>query len=232
LELVQLSGGIPGEILGITGLLGSGRTELALALFGIHKATSGDIFIDGEKVKINNVNDAINAKIGYVPEDRLTEGLFLHQSIGKNIVLPKLKELSNRLGIINKQQRDEEVKKWVEKLSIATPDPSNEANTLSGGNQQRIVLAKSLALDLNVLILNGPTVGVDIGSKHDIHEILQELAAEGLGIIIISDDLREVVANCSRLLIMRGGRIVGEEDPDVLSVKDLSKKITTKTAKV
>lgn len=220
-----------GEILGITGLLGSGRTELALSLFGIRKATSGDILIHGEKVKINNVNDAMKAKIGYVPEDRLTEGLFLHQSIGDNIVLSKLKELSNKLGIVDIKARNTEVGKWVDKLSIATPNPNNDANTLSGGNQQRIVLAKSLALDLDVLILNGPTVGVDIGSKHDIHAILQELAAEGLAVIIISDDLREVVANCSRLLIMRGGRIVGEQDPDVLTVHELSEKITAKTDK-
>ena len=221
-----------GEILGITGLLGSGRTELALSLFGIRKATSGDILINGNKVKINRVSDAIKAKIGYVPEDRLTEGLFLQQSIGNNVVISKLKKLSSRLGVINRKTRNEEVKKWVDKLSIATPNPDNNANTLSGGNQQRIVLAKSLALDLDVLILNGPTVGVDIGSKHDIHEILHQLAKEGLAIIIISDDLREVVTNCSRLLIMRGGRIVGEERPDVLSVSELSKKITARTVRV
>ena len=217
-----------GEILGITGLLGSGRTELALALYGILKADSGDIIINGKKTKIRKVSDAIKARIGYVPEDRLTEGLFLHQSIGNNIVISKLKKLANKFGIINRKNKRQEIDNWVKRLSIATPNPDNDANTLSGGNQQRIVLAKALAQELDVLILNGPTVGVDIGSKHDIHAILQELANEGLAVIIISDDLREVITNCSRLLIMRGGKIVGEEVPDALSAKMLSQKITAR----
>ena len=132
--------------------------------------------------------------------------MFLHQSIGNNIVISKLKKLANKFGIINRKNKRQEIDNWVKRLSIATPNPDNDANTLSGGNQQRIVLAKALAQELDVLILNGPTVGVDIGSKHDIHAILQELANEGLAVIIISDDLREVITNCSRLLIMRGGK--------------------------
>lgn len=213
----QLRGG---EILGITGLLDSGRTELALALFGIRPATSGTILRDGKPVQIRSAQDAIHAKIGLVPEDRLSEGLFLTQSIGDNIVISEIDRLKTPAGTYDRKRRNQEVADWVSELSIATPDPNNAASTLSGGNQQRIVLAKWLACQPDVLILNGPTVGVDIGSKHDIHAILQKLAREtGIGIIIISDDLPEVLENCSRLMILKDGRIVHES-----STQDIDEK--------
>lgn len=196
-----------GEILGITGLLGSGRTELALSLFGMRQVDSGTITVDGKPVVLKTPETAMNRGIGYVPEDRLTEGLFLPRSIGENIIVSELDNISHRLGVIHVPKKKEEIGRWVEELSIATPNPENACSTLSGGNQQRVVLAKWLARDLKVLILNGPTVGVDIGSKHDIHQILRRLAEQGLGIIIISDDIPEILANCSKVLIMRGGRI-------------------------
>ena len=171
-----------GEILGITGLLDSGRTELGLSMFGLKPADSGQIIKDGKEIKLTSPREAIANSIGYVPEDRLSEGLFL-------------------------TQRDEEIEKWVKELEIKTKNPNNPATTLSGGNQQRIVLAKWLACNLDVLILNGPTVGVDIGSKHDIHMVLQRLANQGLGVIIISDDLPEVIQNCSRVLVIKNGKI-------------------------
>lgn len=217
-----------GEILGITGLLGSGRTELALSLFGIKKPDSGEIIINCENKKLRTVKDAIDNKIGYVPEDRLTEGLFLHQSIGRNIVISKIKKLANKLGIIKETALRKDVDAWIDKLSIATPDSDRNASALSGGNQQRIVLAKWLATDLDILILNGPTVGVDIGSKHDMHEILHELAKKGLAIIIISDDLPEVIANCSKVLIMKSGRITGEVDPSQTTEHELADKVMSK----
>ena len=215
-----------GEILGITGLLGSGRTELALSLFGLKKPTAGKIFMNGKEIKLTSVGEAMKNKIGYVPEDRLTEGLFLDQSIGRNIVISELKDLSSKIGMIDQEKRQSEVEKWVEELKIKVADPDLAASTLSGGNQQRIVLAKWLATNPEVLILNGPTVGVDIGSKHDMHAILHELAKSGLGIIIISDDLPEVITNCSRVLIMRGGRITGEVDPLQVTEADLTKQVT------
>lgn len=215
-----------GEILGVTGLLGSGRTELALSLFGIRKADSGEIFINGKSEKLRSVKDAMRCKIGYVPEDRLTEGLFLPQSIGSNIVISKIGMLANKFGVLKKQQMKSEILKWVEKLSIATPNPENAAQTLSGGNQQRIVLAKWMARDLDILILNGPTVGVDIGSKHDIHEILKDLAQKGLGIIIISDDLPEVISTCNRILIMKGGKLTGEFETEKITGMELTDKMT------
>ena len=205
---MQLRGG---EILGITGLLDSGRTELALSLFGIRPATSGTILRNGKEVSIRSAQDAIHAKIGLVPEDRLSEGLFLPQSIADNIIISEIDNLKTPAGTFDKKRRRAEVDKWVKEMAIATPNADNASSTLSGGNQQRIVLAKWLACQPEVLILNGPTVGVDIGSKHDIHAILQKLAKEtGMGIIIISDDLPEVLENCSRLLILKDGRIVHE----------------------
>ena len=202
-----------GEILGITGLLDSGRTELALALFGLRRTSGGEVLKDGEAVQIRNPRDAIANGIGYVPEDRLSEGLFLPRAISDNVVISEIDHLSNKLGVVDRKKRQEEAERWVKELAIATPNPDNACSTLSGGNQQRIVLAKWLACNLDVLILNGPTVGVDIGSKHDIHAILQRLAGEGMAVIIISDDLPEVLQNCSRLLVMKGGQIVARLDP-------------------
>ncbi len=208
-----------GDILGITGLLDSGRTELALSLFGMQSAASGDIMIHGKKVELTTPRIAMENKIGFVPEDRLSEGLFLPQSIGDNIIISEVDNL-RKGAFIDQARCKEEVKKWVKELAIATPNPDNAASTLSGGNQQRIVLAKWLACKPDVLILNGPTVGVDIGSKHDIHAILQRLANEGMAVIIISDDLPEVMENCSRVLILRNGKKAGE-----LSTQDISEKV-------
>lgn len=208
-----------GDILGITGLLDSGRTELALSLFGMQPAASGDIMIHGKKVELTTPRIAMENKIGFVPEDRLSEGLFLPQSIGDNIIISEVDNL-RKGAFIDQARCKEEVKKWVKELAIATPNPDNAASTLSGGNQQRIVLAKWLACKPDVLILNGPTVGVDIGSKHDIHAILQRLANEGMAVIIISDDLPEVMENCSRVLILRNGKKAGE-----LSTQDISEKV-------
>jgi simple sugar transport system ATP-binding protein len=199
-----------GEILGITGLLGSGREELVQTLFGVSRPDSGAVTVHGKPVKIHWVKDAINLGIGYVPADRLTEGLFLSQSIGRNMVVSGLVRLSNRAGFLFQDKIRREIESWISELSIAVNDYEREVKTLSGGNQQKVVLARWLANDLKILILNGPTVGVDIGSKYDIHGLLRSLAAKGLGIIVISDDLPEIMACCNRIIVMRDGRIVRE----------------------
>ena len=204
-----------GEILGITGLLDSGRKELALSLFGIAPATSGKIKVHGKEVEITTPQIAMANKIGLVPEDRLSEGLFLDQSIADNIIISEIDNLKKGMFIDNDKCK-EEIDKWVSEMAIATPDPNNLSSTLSGGNQQRIVLAKWLACRPDILILNGPTVGVDIGSKHDIHAILQKLAEEGMAVIIISDDLPEIMENCSNILVLKDGRKAGE-----LSTQDI-----------
>ncbi len=209
-----------GEILGITGLLGSGRTELALALFGLEKA-KGEVTLKGKKVHIRNPIAAQKLGIGYVPEDRLTEGLCMQQPIADNICLSSLKRLSFGPGLLKKSSIVKEGNIWKGKFSIATDNVKKFASTLSGGNQQKIVLSKWLSNDLEVLILNGPTVGVDVGAKQDIHALIHQLANEGLAVIIISDDLPEVVVNCSRVLVMKEGAIVGEMTGDAITEKNI-----------
>lgn len=211
-----------GEILGITGLLGSGRTELALSLFGVKPADSGEICIAGKPVKIKSIQDAIKNRIAYVPEDRLTEGLCLDQSIGRNIVVSTADDLLTKFNLLDERKMYEQIDNWIKELSIATPSSELPVKSLSGGNQQRVVLAKWLATKPLILILNGPTVGVDIGSKTDIHNIIRELAKKGVGIIIISDDLPEVLHNCNRILIMKKGRIVCEFEGRNVSENELS----------
>lgn len=199
-----------GEILGITGQLGSGRTELSLALFGLLKPTGGKIIVDGKEVKINSVNAAQRLGIGLVPEDRLTEGLFLSQSIMKNITVTRMDNLANKAGILKESAVTEESKRWVEHIGVMTKDHRLPVQTLSGGNQQKVVLGRWLAINPKILILNGPTVGVDIGAKYDIHNLLKELALEGMAIIVVSDDAVEIMATCDKAIIMHGGRITGQ----------------------
>jgi simple sugar transport system ATP-binding protein len=203
----------PREILGITGLLGSGRTELVETIFGIAQPDSGSIEIGGKPARLRSVKDAVRAGIGYVPSDRLTEGLFLPQAIERNIVVAVLERLSSWFGVLRRKAVAETTERWIADLSIATRDASLPVRTLSGGNQQKVVLARWLANDLKVLILNGPTMGVDIGSKYDIHALIRRLAAGGLAVIIVSDDLPEILACASRIVVMQNGAFVQELDP-------------------
>ena len=213
------------EIVGITGLLGSGRTELALALFGMLPIGAGQIVIDGQLVRIRSIQDAIANGIGYIPEDRLTEGLFLEQSIGRNVVVRTIDRLRGALGLTDPRRVDAQVKTWVDALHIKTGDPSLPAKTLSGGNQQRVVVAKWLASEPRLLILNGPTMGVDIGSKNEIHEMMMSLARQGMGLLVISDDIPELLQTCNRILLMRRGRIVEEIAPQRTNENQLAAKL-------
>ena len=217
---------MPGEILGITGLLGCGRTELALALFGVQPIDGGTLSINGQPVKIENIQDAVNHGIGYVPEDRITEGLFLEQSIGRNIAVCTLRDILNTIGFIDNNKLDSHINRWVKNLNIKTPSHELAVKTLSGGNQQRVVLAKWLASAPKVLILNGPTVGVDIGSKSELHEIIRNLAEEGMGVIIISDDIPELLHTCNRILLMKKGRMVDEFQSEEITENELAAKLT------
>jgi simple sugar transport system ATP-binding protein len=199
-----------GEIVGLTGLLGSGQTELALMLFGIQPCSGGTLLIRGEKKRIGNVRDAIAAGIAYLPEDRLAEGLFLEQSVERNVVAADLASLRNRAGLIPPSRVRQETARWLTELAIKAPSGQIPVSALSGGNQQRVVLAKWLSTRPGILILNGPTVGVDVGSRQAIHDQLRELAARGMGILLISDDPPELAANCNRILVMHQGRVVDE----------------------
>lgn len=199
-----------GEVVGLAGLLGSGRTEFAESLFGLKPATSGKIYINGEETKIRNVQDAIQQKIAYVPEDRLTEGLFLEQSIERNIIISVIDRLLSRYKMIDRKNIKKTTKDWIQHLRIATNSSSLPVKTLSGGNQQRVVLSKWLSMEPQILVLNGPTVGVDIGSKEDIHKIIRELAKQGIAVLMISDDLSELKQNCNRVIVMKKGTLAGE----------------------
>jgi simple sugar transport system ATP-binding protein len=200
----------PGEILGLTGLLGAGRTELALSLFGMNKPDSGTIRIDGEPVAFRHNRDAIARGIAYVPEDRLSLSLVLDQSIGANITLPVLDTLKDKLGLLRRRREAGLIRDWIRGLSIKIGTPDDPVRTLSGGNQQRVVIAKWLATKPRVLILDSPTVGVDLHGKDGIYQLVKDLAAQGLAVIMISDEIPEVLYHCDRILVMRDGRLNGE----------------------
>jgi len=202
----------PGEILGLTGLLGAGRTELALCLFGMTAPESGSIHLDGEPLALGSNRDAIAAGIAYVPEDRLALGLVLDHSIATNITLAVLPRLASRLGLIDRARHNAAVAHWIAALRIKAPLPGNAVATLSGGNQQRVVLAKWMATQPKVLILDSPTVGVDIAAKQGIYDIMADLARQGVSIILISDEIPEVLHHSHRVLLLRAGRIAAEYD--------------------
>ena len=199
-----------GEVLGLAGLMGAGRTDVVKGIFGLPPADQGTIVIDGRDIAIRNVSDAVAAGIGYVPEDRLSEGLFLDFSIRDNIVVRALDRLMSKGGWVTAARKGREAAHWVERLSIKTTSARLPVTSLSGGNQQRVVLAKWMASHPRLLILNRPTVGVDVGSKSGIHDIIHELAASGVGVIVVSDDLPEIMRLCDRVLVMRAGAIVAE----------------------
>jgi simple sugar transport system ATP-binding protein len=208
-----------GEILGVIGLLGSGRTELALALFGMRPAERGEIRLEGRPVAITSNRAAIEHGIAYVPEDRLSLGLVLEQPISSNIVVSILSRLLDRgvlgrLGLLRGERLRVAVDDWIARLGIKESNPENPVRTLSGGNQQRVVLAKWLATGPRVLILDSPTVGVDVSAKDGIYAIVKQLAAQGMAVILISDEIPEVLYHTHRVLVMHGGRITGMFQPD------------------
>lgn len=199
-----------GEIVGLTGLRGSGTQAVAETLFGLRPSLGGCIKVGGREIKIRRPIDAINAGIGYLPEDRLTEGLFLRLSVALNIVAAFVRHLSRRLGIVTPSVIRSQASAMIARLQIRAASPDLPVSALSGGNQQRVVLAKWLLNRPPILILNGPTVGVDVGAKAEIHALLRNLAMEGMSLLIISDDIPELVALCHRVLVMRKGEIVAE----------------------
>ena len=214
-----------GEILGITGLLGSGRSEITDAIFGVTPIDGGTITVDGRPVDIRKVTDAVAAGIGYVPGDRLSQGLFLEHSIADNVVAGSLDLHRGRGGFIDRPRLKETITRLFTELRIKAPTVQAPARSLSGGNQQRVVLAKWLARSPKVLMLNGPTVGVDIGSKDEIHTILRDEAARGIGVIVVSDDVPELISMCNRVLVFREGRIAVELVGDEVTEANIGKEL-------
>ena len=214
-----------GEILGITGLLGSGRSEIAEAIFGIHPADSGTITVRGKERKIRSIRDAVHAGIGYVPEDRLTQGLFLDISIADNMVAASLDSYRTKVGLLDRRRVAAAIADLFARLRIQAPNAGAVVRSLSGGNAQRVVLAKWLDRKPSILMLNGPTVGVDIGSKEEIIGILRKQAAAGTGVIVISDDIPELVTSCHRILIVHDGRVVAELTGDEIDAGEIQRRM-------
>jgi len=215
----------PGEIVGVTGMLGSGRTELALSLFGLNPPDSGHARMRGAPVDLKSARSSIRAGIAYVPENRLTQGLVMPQSVAANTVVTVIERLCNRFGFIDHRGKASLVDELVKRLRIKVPSVESAVATLSGGNQQKVVLAKWIATKPKLLILDGPTVGIDIAAKGAIHEFIKELAAEGLGVLMISDEVSEVANLCHRVLVMSRGRIAAEFRTDSSSEADIQKSV-------
>jgi simple sugar transport system ATP-binding protein len=210
-----------GEVLGLTGLIGAGRTELAHTLFGMTKADSGTIKLDGKVLALKSNREAIAAGISYVSEDRLALGLIQPQSIADNLVMSVLPALSDPNGLISVRRKSAVVSSGLTELAVKIGKPEDAISTLSGGNQQRVVLAKWLATKPKLLILDCPTVGVDVGARAGIYKVIRNLADQGLAILLISDEVSEVHYNADRILQMAGGRIVAAFDPRTASLEAL-----------
>jgi ABC-type sugar transport system ATPase subunit len=195
-----------GEILGIAGLVGSGRTEIARAVFGADKIEKGTFRLKGKTVKIASTMDAKRFSIGLLPEDRKDEGLAVDYSVSKNITITNLKKISNRFWLNRKKEMDES-EKLVKRLSIKTPSLNQKLSNLSGGNQQKVVLAKWLFNDADILILDEPTRGIDVGAKYEIYLLMNELAKQGKAIIMISSELPEIFAQSDRIMVMSEGKL-------------------------
>ncbi len=208
-----------GDVLGITGLLGSGRNEIAEALFGLCPAESGKIVLHGKEVKLKSIKDAVKHEIGFVPEDRLTEGLFTALPITDNTVASSLKKYVRAFGL-KSFEMGENTKTWMKRLGVVAVSKDVPVSSLSGGNAQKVVLGKWLNTNPKLLVLVGPSVGMDVGAKAEIHAILRDLAQTGVGVVMVTDDLSELVENCNRILIVKDHKIIKSSD-NSLSKKEI-----------
>jgi ABC-type sugar transport system ATPase subunit len=198
-----------GEVVGFAGLVGAGRTELAKVVFGDLPRTAGSVFVDGREVSIKDPSAAIGHGIGLAPEDRKREGLILIRSVIENASLAILQRLT-RFGFVRRRMERRIGMEYVTRLAVKTPSLDQEVGKLSGGNQQKVVLARWLAARPKVLILDEPTRGIDVGAKAEIYRLIDELAGEGLGIMLISSELPEIIGLSDRIYVMQNGRITGE----------------------
>jgi ABC-type sugar transport system ATPase subunit len=202
-----------GEILGLAGLVGAGRTEVARLIFGADKYDAGEIFVDGQPVTIRSPVDAIRNGIGFLPEDRKEQGLVLSLAVRENMVLANLDQIT-RLGFVKLGEERDWVQQYVDRLDIRTPSLDQRAENLSGGNQQKVVISKWLMLQPKILIMDEPTRGIDVGAKAEIYNLMDQLAHSGVGIIMISSELPELLAMSDRVVCMAEGRVTGALDRD------------------
>jgi len=198
-----------GEILGLAGLVGAGRSEVAQTIFGRFRADAGNIRIKGAAVRIHSPSDAVRAGIVYLPEDRKASGVFGGLSLQENLFSASLGRHS-RLGLVNRREARAAAKTWVRELGIRTPSVDQPMALLSGGNQQKALIARGLDVKPRVLIADEPTRGIDVGAKAEIHALLRRLCAEGIGLIVISSELPEILGLCDRVLVLHDGGVAGE----------------------
>ncbi len=199
-----------GEILGFAGLIGAGRTEIAQAVCGLRPRRAGTVRLEGREIAVRSYRDAIDAGIVYLSENRKIEGLFLDMSISKNVSALDLDPVSTRLGFVAKSEEDRQARELGSRVNLRTDRLSALASSLSGGNQQKVAIAKLLAVGPKVVLLDEPTRGVDVGAKAEIHRLLRELCRSGVCVVVISSELPELIGLCDRVLVIRQGRIAGE----------------------
>jgi ABC-type sugar transport system ATPase subunit len=198
-----------GEVLGLTGLVGAGRTELLQSIFGAHQIKSGVILMNGRKVTIKHPRDAVNLGMGLIPEGRKLQGLFLKMPVEDNMIMVYLRRLVNKLGLIRKGTTRDLTLQYVDKLAIKTPSIHQIVNNLSGGNQQKTIVARWLMNDPKLLLMDEPTHGIDIGAKAEIYRIIDDLSKSGVSVILLSSELPEVLSLCDRIMVMHHGELRG-----------------------
>jgi len=211
-----------GEILAITGLVGAGRTETVRLVFGADRRDAGEIRLDGKSLSIRSPREAIAAGIGLLPEDRKTQGLTLRHSVRENFGLPNLNRLA-RFAFVRARQERDECRHYIDALQIKISGMEQLTGNLSGGNQQKVVLAKWLARQCDVLIFDEPTRGIDVGARYEIYLLMNELVAQGKSLILVSSEMPEVLGMADRVLVMHAGRITGEVDARQTSPEEILK---------
>jgi ABC-type sugar transport system ATPase subunit len=205
-----------GEVLGIAGLVGAGRSELVESIFGVTPCDSGEIYINGKQVHINHPQKAVQNKLALITEDRKLTGLNLIESVKENISMVSLSKLSKN-GVIDSKKENAAAEKYINALNIKVSSTKNAVSSLSGGNQQKVVLAKWLLSEPDIIIFDEPTRGIDVGAKHDIYVLISELAKSGKGVIVISSEMPEIMGISDRIMVMCEGRITGELKRDEFS---------------
>lgn len=206
-----------GEILGVGGLIGSGRTEIAEGICGLRPVHEGEVFLYGQKLRAKSYADAVQAGVVYLSEDRKGSGVFLDLSIAQNIAVLDLKSLTGPLGLLNSKAEAERAQELTRRLGVRMGGIGMPVSSLSGGNQQKVAIAKQLAVNPKVILMDEPTRGIDVGAKSEIHRLLRDLARAGIGIIVISSELPELLGLCDRVLVIREGRVMGEVEGEAMT---------------
>ena len=215
-----------GEILGLAGLLGAGRTETARIIFGCDHPDSGEIYVDGKNVKIKSPEDAIKAGLAFCTENRREEGIFPDVTVQNNLTICSLDDLAKG-GFINSRKRKQLSDDYIQKLLIKTPSGEQLIKNLSGGNQQKVILSRWMAIHPKLIILDEPTRGIDVGAKAEIEKLIHDFSDNGISVLFISSEMAELVRNCDRILVLRDGKIMGELSGQEISEKSIMETIAT-----